>query len=282
MNQSSSVNCGACGGDAIRIGEKYDVPICRCGGCGSLIADCEQPKDDFYEQDYLGGGPYGYKDGARATTNVGTLDAAARRRLAAVGISEKIIEVGAGNGSFVRAALDLGMNIVGVERSQHMRKLAAEVFGVELLRKIPSLPDTPLSLVLIEVIEHLKDPVSFLRDIFAALGRPPDHILLTTPNGEAEKLIGISWSQIKPPEHITLFTPDGIQKLLKALNYSKFKFHRYHSVFLDYSIIKFGNRSNRKIPVLWSFTSLLRIIDPFLCKILPNRFALGLECYCER
>lgn len=282
MNKSSSMNCGACGGATKQIGEKYGVPIFRCNQCRSMIANCEQPEDDFYEQGYVGSSLYGYEDGAKATTNIGMLDAAGRRRLEAVMAAEKIIEVGAGNGSFVRAALDHGLDIVGVERSQYMRKLASEVFGVELLKEIPSLPNTRLSLVLIEVIEHLKDPTSFLRYIFTSLGKPPENILLTTPNGEAENLLGIDWPQIKPPEHIILFTSVGMQKLLEHLGYSKFRFHRYHSAFLDYSLNKFGSRSNRKVPLLWLLTSLLRIIDPLICRMLPARFALGLECYCER
>lgn len=282
MNQLLSIKCAACGDAAEQVGEKYGILINRCRECGTLIANCEQPNDDFYEQNYADNGNYGYQDVAKATTHIGILDVASRRRLNAVIDAEKIVEVGAGNGSFVRAALDQGLDIIGVERSQYMRKLASEVFGVELLKDIPLLPNTHISLVLIEVIEHLKDPASFLRYIFSSLGKTPENILLTTPNGQAEKLVGMAWSQVKPPEHIILFTSSGLKTLLESFGYSSFRFYRYHSVFLDYSLNTFGSRSNRKFPLLWSLTSLLRLMDPLICRMLPSKFAMGLECYCAR
>lgn len=282
MNRSSMETCGACGGKTTRIGEKYDTSIHLCKVCGSLIANCEQPKEDFYEQDYVGGGVYGYKDSAKATTNIKPFDTTTTRRIAALRATQKIIEIGAGNGSFVRAASELGLDITGVERSHHMRKLATEVFGVELLACVPSIQSETVSLVLIEVIEHIKDPSAFLTSIFIDLGRQPEQILLTTPNGAAGQLLGMTWSQIKPPEHIILFTSDGMKNLLKPFGYEKIKIHYYHSVFLAYSLKIFGSQSNRKVPLLWSLSSLLRLMDSIICRLLPARYSTGLECFCEK
>lgn len=274
--------CGACGSEATRIGEKFNVSIARCAKCGSVSADCEEPDVAFYENGYFGGGDYGYAEGANVTTNLVAMDAAARRRLAFLESVDTIVEVGAGGGSFVKAGLNKGLDIRGVERSVCMRQVAMNVHGVELMVEIPGLKDRRLALVLIEVIEHVKKPSDFLQGLFNDLGKLPELMLLTTPNGEAVRALGVEWAQIKPPEHLLLFTAEGLRQVLEPYGYKDFGFRYYHSIFLDMAIKKFGSRSRRKVPVFWSISSLLRYGDSALCRILPKRFALGLECYCAR
>lgn len=282
MIKASPITCTACKGTTILLGEKFHAMIYRCCRCGSLIADCDEPKEDFYEQEYFGGSDYGYLDGAHATTHIHTLDAASHRRVSKLRGFRKIIEIGAGNGSFVKAGTNAGLNIVGIERSRHMRLIAKDYFDVSLHRVVSIVKERPFAVVFIEVIEHVKNPNNFLKQIFSDLKEQPNFMLFTTPNAEASELLGISWEQIKPPEHVNLFTANGLKAILESHGYHALHFHYYHSVFLDLSIRKLGSRSNRKVPILWILSSFLRWIDAPLCKILPGRFALGLECYCAR
>lgn len=275
------MQCNVCDAPTKRIGEKFDVTISRCSQCRSIVANCDEPLADFYEQSYFESDEYGYSDAAISTSNINQQDAASRRRLDGIAIDGTVIEVGAGNGSFVKAAESAGMRILGVERSEHMRATAHQVFGVELITDIPPLPDQPVAMVLIEVIEHVKAPRDFLEMLFEQLGKHPEKLLITTPNGAAFALMGLKWKQIKPPEHITLFTADGLRRMLVQLGYNYLEFHHYHSFFLEYAIQTFGSRSNRKVPILWMVSSLLRFADAAVCRLLPKRFALGLECYCR-
>lgn len=276
------MQCAACGGTTENIGEKFDVFLHRCVRCGSVSADCQQPQAAFYEETYFVGGAYGYAQGAVATTNQSAQDSASRRRLAFLQGPQQVVELGAGAGSFVRAGMNAGVNILGVERSAHMREIAQREHGVRLHADVPELPEGPLAIVLVEVIEHIKRPQDFLTDVFTSAGRMPDRLLLTTPNGDAVQLLGVGWNQVKPPEHLLLYTAAGLRALLESFGYKRIKFHYYHSVWLDWSIKRFGSRSNRRVPVLWCFSSFLRYFDSLFCDVLPKRYSMGLECYCVR
>lgn len=276
------MQCAACLGATERIGEKFDIPLHLCVRCGSVGADCPEPQSAFYEEAYFDGGAYGYAQGAVVTTNQSALDASSRRRLAFLQEIQQVVELGAGAGSFVRAGLNSGINILGVERSAHMREIAQREHGVRLHADIPALLDGSLAVVLVEVIEHIKQPRDFLMGIFRSTGRVPDRLLLTTPNGDAVQLLGIRWNQVKPPEHLLLYTAKGLRALLESSGYKRIRFHYYHSAWLDWSIKRFGSRSNRRAPLLWVMSSFLRYFDSFICHVLPKRYALGLECYCAR
>ena len=157
--------CQVCEGEIESLGNKFDVPIGCCHLCGSISAACEEPQQDFYEDSYFGGGPYGYFDENRPTLNVNALDASALRRITFLNGVSKVIEVGAGGGSFVKAGLNFGLNMIGVERSLKMRNNAQKSYGIQLYSEIPSMPDGAISIALIEVIEHVKSPQIFLNQL---------------------------------------------------------------------------------------------------------------------
>jgi SAM-dependent methyltransferase len=71
---------------------------------------------------------------------------------------------------------------------------------------------------LIEVIEHLDDPVHALRQAVRWL-RPGGLLYLTTPNVHSlnGRLLGPRWSIFCPPEHLTIWSPRGLRTALSRL-----------------------------------------------------------------
>jgi len=75
----------------------------------------------------------------------------------------RLVDFGAGAGSFVRAALDQGWDAMGIEQSDSARARAKEFHNVELLKEFGK--ESYDVATMWDVIEHLRDPASVLRTI---------------------------------------------------------------------------------------------------------------------
>ena len=125
-----------------------------------------------------------------------------------------LLDVGCGNGDFLRQVQQLGWHAVGLESDPRAYSVAAE-------RKLNvvkgSVPDTGLppdsfdAVTLNHVIEHVHDPRRVLSELFR-LVRPGGRVILTTPNWRSygAKLFGRWWRGFEPPRHLVLFTPDSL------------------------------------------------------------------------
>ena len=84
-----------------------------------------------------------------------------------------------------------------------------------------SLPDGSVdAVVMIEVIEHLLDPLSVLKAAHRVL-RPGGTLLLTTPNFNAISRwgLGVGWSILSPGEHVYYFTASTLSRLLSRAGF---------------------------------------------------------------
>lgn len=66
-------------------------------------------------------------------------------------------------------------------------------------------------IVATELLEHLKNPLPFIRKAHALLASN-GVLFLTTPkgNGISGRLLGLDWSAMAPPEHLNLFSPQSL------------------------------------------------------------------------
>ena len=180
------------GADAFRITDKdygATADIYRCGDCGFL--ECPDLPDvlDFYaDMDDVG-----YED----TRDQRALQAGRLvKQLARAKPSGRLLDVGAGSGILVNEALRAGYEAVGIEPSIALQKRAA---AAGLPVKPGVLPDPALTgpfdcVTLVDVIEHVPDPVGLLRDIAAVLA--DDGVCLpVTPDVKslAARLMGWRW-----------------------------------------------------------------------------------------
>lgn len=86
----------------------------------------------------------------------------------------RLLDFGAGSGTFVHASRDAGWQAVGVELGEPAIERAKEYYGIELLK---SLPDEEFDVITMwDVVEHLRDPAAVLQELHGRLRR--DGLLL--------------------------------------------------------------------------------------------------------
>jgi SAM-dependent methyltransferase len=140
-----------------------------------------------------------------------------RRRLALLGPPRgTLIDVGAGRGRFVAAALRAGWAARGIEPSARGVSAAASAYAVSLHRG--GLADATGSydaVVLWHVLEHLDDPDAAVARL-SSLVAPGGTLLVGVPNFASvqARLGGEHWFHLDLPRHRTHFTPAGLRALL--------------------------------------------------------------------
>lgn len=137
----------------------------------------------------------------------------------------RLLEVGCGMGRFLAIAEARGWEPVGLEASasarEHIERLRAReglrfpVYEGDVLRT--EFPEGSFqAVVLIEVLEHLVDPIACLKQFHGWLA-PGGALYLTTPNFDSlsRLALGGRWRAIGK-EHVCLFTPRTLGTALLA------------------------------------------------------------------
>jgi len=190
--------------------------LASCTGCDALFQPSTPAPEELARwYDYMGHDPH----------NITVSPLVARRIARIVGKFDdsrqtgRLIEVGCGGGVFVRAAMTAGWEMWGTEISASCVETLRPLLGARLHQG--SVVDAPFpagsfdGAVLIEVIEHLADPDSYLEAIRRLL-RPGGRLLLTTPNahGSASRVLGHRWHAIGE-EHLNYFGRRSLSRLLE-------------------------------------------------------------------
>ena len=132
----------------------------------------------------------------------------------------RLLDVGCGDGGFLRVARALGYLASGIEFDAAAASLAQghgfEVFvgGVEAAPIAPASID---QITLSHVIEHLCDPVPMLRRLRQWL-KPGGRIWLQTPNIDSAgaQAFGADWRGLEPPRHLVMFNAASLRLALES------------------------------------------------------------------
>jgi SAM-dependent methyltransferase len=174
-----------------------------------------------YEEAYFEGGTPNAGGYGQYLAQAGwRLEKAARqvRELAAHAgvVGGRVLDVGSGYGFFRRALADAGYQHAGIEISTHARRVAHELFGMESfdvgLHGVQALGERFDAVTLFDLIEHVPDPVTLLRDVRSVLA-PGGVAAIKTPNldcPEAE-IFGAAYHSLKR-EHLVYFTPRALER----------------------------------------------------------------------
>ena len=224
--------CPLCGSDQRQFPFHLHRPysVARCATCGLHYLYprlTEIAMQEIYRQSsYYEGGTCGYADTSYAAQEPALRATFKRllRNLAKHGlIGGDLLDIGCGYGYLLDEARPFFDHRVGTEFSPRAaeiaRATAAEVFvgGVE---RVP--PEYKFDCVVaIQVIEHVYEPLSFVKGL-AGHTKPDGHIVIATPDigGALRKTMGRRWPSFKVPEHVLYFDFRTLSALMKRVGLS--------------------------------------------------------------
>jgi SAM-dependent methyltransferase len=129
-----------------------------------------------------------------------------------------LLDIGAATGFFLELARQRGWQVHGIEPSDAAAERArAKNLDVRtgVLREGIFAPASFEAITMWDVIEHVTDPQSAIRDA-AALLKPGGVLAVNTPDSGCllAKLLGSRWHLVVPPEHLNLFHRRSLISLL--------------------------------------------------------------------
>jgi SAM-dependent methyltransferase len=135
----------------------------------------------------------------------------------------RVLDVGAGDGTFVAQLCALGWDARGVEPDADA-VAAARARDVPMthgtLADVHDADGTYDAITLSHVIEHVHDPALELRRVHRLL-RPGGLLWIATPNLEAlgHRRFRRHWVSLDPPRHLALFTTNSLGGLLRSTGF---------------------------------------------------------------
>jgi glycosyltransferase involved in cell wall biosynthesis/2-polyprenyl-3-methyl-5-hydroxy-6-metoxy-1,4-benzoquinol methylase len=216
--------CHVCGGSRFYyLFSISDYRVVRCDDCGLVFLN-PQPGDEelaaIYHANYFLGSDT--KEGRRAVSEL--KQATAKSYLSEIrryhgDQSGRLLEVGCGDGDFLVAAEAEGWRVTGIEFSAAACETTRQRLKQGEVRcgELPSaqLPAATFDLCVIsDVIEHVRCPREFLREIHRVL-KPGGSLFIATPSTDSwsARLMRQKWMEFKA-EHLTYFNRTTIQTLL--------------------------------------------------------------------
>lgn len=138
------------------------------------------------------------------------------------GESKKVLDIGCGDGSFLRIAMQLGWVVQGIDPDS---KLTSHIDGISIEQG--GFPKTRFQdatfdvVTLSHVIEHTHDPVASLQEVYRLL-KPGGKIWIATPNVSSvgHRWFGSHWIGLQSPGHLVLFSHKAIMHGLSTAGFN--------------------------------------------------------------
>lgn len=225
--------CFSCGGHASRwLFTKFGYPIVKCDTCDMVYCDfipSQKELAEYYSEGYFKGSPdrRGYYDYA---ADESLLKASFLPKLRLVNRFAprigSLLDIGCAAGYFVELAIGQGWEACGLEISNFAANMARR-------RGLPVVNGTSPAMFKAEhfdaitmwdVVEHLPDPLEFLREANRVL-RPRGVVSLCT--GRIDSLVAKLWGRhsriFNPPQHLTFFSRRSLERVLKLAGFRVLK-----------------------------------------------------------
>ena len=203
-------------------GSQQTFRLVRCAGCGLIYVNPRPTKNEiarYYQSSYYSYQRADCQDWIRPEHN--RLAAQLTYRFGKPGV---MLDVGCGDGSFMRAMRERGWQVMGTEihaptaESLRSQGLAVQLGTLDTL----NLPQNHFDLVvMLEVLEHTHDPGHTMRQVRTLL-RSAGITYITVPNIASfeYRLCRANWVALEPPIHLYHFNPTTLVHLLKSTGFT--------------------------------------------------------------
>ena len=184
---------------------------------------------DLYDREawFEGGERGGYEDYDAQTAPSLPLVTSLLNRLPGSEKKRSILDIGCGYGTHLRLAADGGWKCYGVEPSAHAREVARERHGDRLViveRAEDLLPQRFDVILMLEVIEHLRDPYPLFFTLFGKGAIDVETLVVfTTPNARSNDAVADpgGWAYRHPPSHLVFYSAKALEILLRRLMFKE-------------------------------------------------------------
>ena len=214
--------CRVCSNERARV--KYQISgydVLECTKCDLQFHTGTVESEKLYSEEYFSGDVYADYIGERDKR---IKDFAGHVRTINDHVPSRgdLLEIGCAAGFFLKNAQDDGWRVKGVEVSHFAADYGRNELGLDITRTdIDSLclkPESYDAVVLWDVIEHLKDPFTVLKQVSSAL-RKNGCLFLTTGDirGLNARIYGAKWYLYAPPHHIWYFSHQNMSRYVEQL-----------------------------------------------------------------
>ncbi|MBW2976429.1 class I SAM-dependent methyltransferase [Candidatus Woesearchaeota archaeon] len=260
--------------------------VVKCKKCGLVYVNPrlkEKKLHEIYNKEYfenpaLNGSRSSFCGYGEYLKEKGNIQSTFNRRLKKINKFSKrgkLLDVGCAFGFFLELAKKDGWDVKGLEISKYAYAYAKEKLKLpavnKTLEKARFKANSFGVVTLFDVIEHLPDPKSTLKEVRRIL-KPQGLVVITTPDigSITAKILWKNWEEVKRVrEHIYYFSKDTLKKLLESLGFKVLGTESAGRFFSVESAVKRGKLYNKAIfSVIEKLSKILRLnkkniyIDP--------------------
>lgn len=221
------MKCTICFGSALFAFKSKYVEVAQCGTCGHLFAMFRTARSGVQSPVNLDSAE-GFRD-----RNVRLI-----RRLLRDGVLRRggsVLDIGSGVGHIASALRETGFEVYCVEaNADSLAALKARGFAASAI--IDDIQGTFDTITMIEVIEHLDDPVTELIKLRPLL-KSGGSLFITTPCGEA-RFGNRRTSAYDTREHVQFFTERSLDLAVTMAGFSRFQFVVMKEMYPKSSLVK--------------------------------------------